>query len=134
MAKGEGRGPKGWDATTQTRAGSQTQTLIPDLRRQSGEAYQVQQRVDVPTDGGKTPLSSTESLGGKGGRRGGESETAQQGRSRNTAARLSRRDGGVGTETQSPTAVVHSTYTADLWDGMVGSIKGPGCGWPTTCR
>ena len=64
MAKGKGEA-KEWDAATQTWPTNPAQTLIPDLWQWNGEAYQVQQSVDVPTDGKKkNPKLSEKSVEG----------------------------------------------------------------------
>lgn len=57
---------KGWDAAMQTWPTDPAQTLIPDLWQRNGEAYQLQQSVDVPTDGKKTALSSEKPEVGRG--------------------------------------------------------------------
>lgn len=57
---------EGWDAAMQTWPTDPAQTLIPDLWQWNGEAYQLQQSVDVPTDGKKNSPKLWKAAGGEG--------------------------------------------------------------------
>ncbi len=84
---------------------NQTQTLIPDLWQRNGEAYQVQQSADVPTDG-KIPLSSLKSQWG--------AESAQQSRSAHEPSSLL----PFWTRCQTP-----DNYTTHAYQGLVALIE-----------